>query len=216
MLLNGLWKNWNIFKTISAMYTTGNQKIRHLTTLLLFVLVINPASWNGVKAQTSDDRPNILWISTEDHNPALGAYGDEYAHTPNIDRLAEEGIVYRNAFVPSPICSPARSAIITGMHATSLGTQHLRSVIELPEFIKTLPELMRDAGYYTTNNVKTDYNFDDTGLWDESSEQAHWRNRESDNTPFFSVFNIMTPHEMPANVHDQHYFERLEERRESR
>ncbi|MCC5906884.1 MAG: sulfatase-like hydrolase/transferase [Balneolaceae bacterium] len=196
------------------MYTTGNQKIRHLATLFLFVLVINSAFWNGVKAQTSDDRPNILWISTEDHNPALGAYGDDYAHTPNIDRFAEEAIVYRNAFVPSPICSPARSAIITGMHATSLGTQHLRSVIELPEFIKTLPELMRGAGYYTTNNVKTDYNFDDTGLWDESSEQAHWRNRESDNTPFFSVFNIMTPHEMPANVHDQHYFERLEERRD--
>lgn len=164
-------------------------------------------------AQSTDQKPNILWISTEDHNPALGAYGDEYAHTPNIDRLAEDGILYRNAFVPSPICSPARSAIITGMHATSLGTQNLRSVIEIPDFIKTLPEVLREHGYYTSNNVKTDYNFDPSGRWDESSDEAHWRNRESDDQPFFSVFNIMTPHEGPANVHDQHYFEHLEERR---
>jgi len=164
-------------------------------------------------AQSTGQKPNILWISTEDHNPALGAYGDEYAHTPNIDRLADEGILYRNAFVPSPICSPARSAIITGMHATSLGTQNLRSVIEIPDFIKTLPEVLREHGYYTSNNVKTDYNFDPSGLWDELSDEAHWRNRGEDDQPFFSVFNIMTPHEGPANVHDQHYFERLDERR---
>jgi N-sulfoglucosamine sulfohydrolase len=165
------------------------------------------------ESAVSQEKPNILWISTEDHNPAIGAYGDDYAHTPNIDRLAEEGILYRNAFVSSPICSPARSAIITGMHATSLGTQHLRSEIDIPDFIKTLPEIMMEHGYYTSNNVKTDYNFDPTGRWNESSDTAHWRNRPSNDQPFFSVFNIMTPHEMPANVYDQHYFERLEERR---
>jgi len=180
----------------------------------LFCFVLFVFCHFNLLAQNQPERPNILWISTEDHNPAIGAYGDEYAHTPNIDRMAEEGILYRNAFVPSPICSPARSGIITGMHATSLGTQHLRSEIEIPDFIKTLPELLREHGYYTTNNVKTDYNFDPSGRWDESSNQAHWRNREDEEKPFFSVFNIMTPHEMPANVHDQHYFERLEERRD--
>ncbi len=166
-----------------------------------------------VSAQDGDSRPNILWISTEDHNPAIGAYGDDYAFTPNIDRLAEQGILYRNAFVSSPICSPARSAIITGMHATSLGTQNLRSEIEIPDYIKTLPELLREYGYYTTNNVKTDYNFNPAGRWNESSDTAHWRNRPANDQPFFSVFNIMTPHEMPANSFDEHYFERLEERR---
>ncbi len=180
----------------------------------LFCFVLFVFCHFNLLAQNQTDRPNILWISTEDHNPAIGAYGDEYAHTPNIDRMAEGGILYRNAFVPSPICSPARSGIITGMHATSLGTQHLRSEIEIPDFIKTLPELLREHGYYTTNNVKTDYNFDPSGRWDESSNQAHWRNREDEEKPFFSVFNIMTPHEMPANVHDQHYFERLDERRD--
>ena len=179
--------------------------------LLCFVLFV--FCHFNLFSQNQSERPNILWISTEDHNPAIGAYGDEYAHTPNIDRMAEEGILYRNAFVPSPICSPARSGIITGMHATSLGTQNLRSVIEIPDYIKTLPELLMENGYYTTNNVKTDYNFDPEGRWDESSNEAHWRNRPSDEQPFFSVFNIMTPHEGPANVYDQHYFERLDERR---
>src|SRR5690606_11414067 len=84
------------------------------------------------------DRPNILWISTEDHNPAIGAYGDEQARTPNMDAFAGEGILYRNAFVPSPICAPARTAIITGMYGTSLGTQHLRSNIRIPASIQTL------------------------------------------------------------------------------
>jgi N-sulfoglucosamine sulfohydrolase len=214
LLSAGCWKNWNNYEPINAMKTPKNRIITSLLTVLFLAFFLRPGAWPGLIAQSPDERPNILWISTEDHNPVLGAYGDEYAHTPNIDRFAEDGIVYRNAFVPSPICSPARSAIITGMHATSLGTQHLRSVIEIPGYIKTLPELLREHGYYTTNNVKTDYNFDPSGRWDESSEEAHWRNRESDDMPFFSVFNIMTPHEMPANVHEQHYFERLEERRD--
>lgn len=181
---------------------------------LLISTLLFTFNYKAVQAQQAAERPNILWISTEDHNPAIGAYGDEYANTPNLDRLAKEGILYHNAFVPSPICSPARSAIITGMTATSLGTQNLRSIIEIPDVIKTLPEILMENGYYTTNNVKTDYNFDPTGRWDESSNRAHWRNRDSDDTPFFSVFNIMTPHESPANVLDMSYFERLDELRD--
>jgi N-sulfoglucosamine sulfohydrolase len=171
------------------------------------------ADVNDLYGQSDGDHPNILWISTEDHNPIIGAYGDEYAHTPNLDRLADEGIVYRNAFVSSPICAPARSAIITGMHATSLGTQNLRSSIDIPDFIRTLPELLREQGYYTSNNAKTDYNFDPAGRWDESSNQAHWRNRESDDQPFFSIFNLMVSHEGRTNRHDQDLFDPLDERR---
>lgn len=162
----------------------------------------------------TQEKPNILWISTEDHNPAIGAYGDELARTPTLDKLASEGILYQNAFVPSPICSPARSAIITGMHATSLGTQNLRSDIPIPDFIKTLPELLGEEGYYTTNNSKTDYNFDPSGRWNESSTNAHWRNRPSDDQPFFSVFNLGVTHESRVNRDGfgEELFDPLEER----
>ncbi|MDX1638671.1 MAG: sulfatase-like hydrolase/transferase [Balneolaceae bacterium] len=139
-----------------------------------------------------------MWISAEDIGPALGAYGDQFANTPNLDRLAEQGILYRNAYVPAPICAPARSSIITGIHATTLGTQHLRSEIPIPEEIQTLPEYLKNAGYFTTNNSKTDYNFDPTGRWDENGGEAHWRNRPND-TPFFSVFNYGISHEGQAN-----------------
>src|SRR6056297_4155520 len=144
------------------------------------------------------ERPNILWITPEDLSPIYGCYGDEYGHTPNIDKLAETGIRFTNAYSNAPICAPARSTLITGMYATSLGTQHLRSDIPVPENMKILPEVLREAGYYTTNNVKTDYNFDHTGRWDESSNQAHWRNGP-EGKPFFSVFNFMITHEGPIN-----------------
>lgn len=80
-----------------------------------------------------------------------------------------------------------------------LGTQHLRSDIPVPEPMKILPEVMREAGYYTSNNVKTDYNFSHEGRWDESSKEAHWRNRP-EGKPFFSVFNFMITHEGPTNA----------------
>lgn len=143
--------------------------------------------------------PNILWITHEDLSPIYGCYGDNYASTPNIDRLAESGYVFTSAFSNAPICAPARSTLITGMYATSLGTQHLRSEIPVPTEMKILPEILREAGYYTTNNVKTDYNFNHEGRWNESSNEAHWRNRP-EGKPFFSVFNFMITHEGPTNA----------------
>ena len=182
----------------------------HLFICIIGVIVVQ----SGYAQNQSQEHPNILWISTEDHNPAIGAYGDELARTPTIDKLAKDGILYQNAFVPSPICSPARSAIITGMHATSLGTQNLRSDIAIPDFIKTLPELLREEGYYTTNNSKTDYNFDPSGRWHESNGDAHWRNRSSDDQPFFSVFNLGVTHESRVNRgrFGEELFDPLEER----
>jgi N-sulfoglucosamine sulfohydrolase len=163
--------------------------------------------------QKEPERPNILWITHEDLSPIYGCYGDEYAHTPNIDRLAESGIRFTNAFSNAPICAPARSTLITGMYATSLGTQHLRSEIPVPANMKILPEVLREAGYYTTNNVKTDYNFDHTGRWDESSNEAHWRNRP-EGVPFFSVVNFMITHEGPINSLRNSDTEQLEEHRD--
>jgi N-sulfoglucosamine sulfohydrolase len=143
-------------------------------------------------------QPNILWITCEDISPAWGCYGDKAAITPNIDKLASQGHIFTHAYSNAPISAPARSTLITGMYATSMGTQHLRSEITIPEEIQILPELMSENGYYTTNNFKTDYNFSPEGRWDENGTVAHWRNRP-DNQPFFSVFNFMITHEGHAN-----------------
>ena len=159
----------------------------------------------------SPEQPNILWLTTEDMSPALGAFGDAYARTPNLDRLARDGVRYTAAYASAPICSPSRSALITGVYATSLGTQHLRSSIPMPASIRTLPEYLRERGYYTSNNSKTDYNFDPSGRWDESGDAAHWRHRRP-GQPFFSVFNIMTTHEGPANDRDETVLEGLADR----
>lgn len=142
--------------------------------------------------------PNILWITVEDIDPAWGCYGDEYAATPNIDKIASGGYVFTQAFSNKPICAPARSTLITGMYATSFGTQHLRSDVPIPQDLKILPEILRDHGYYTSNNVKTDYNFSPEGRWDEISKEAHWRNKPAGQA-FFSVFNFTMTHESQAN-----------------
>lgn len=147
----------------------------------------------------SDGRPNILWITAEDMSPNLGSWGDDYALTPNLDRLAQESVRYTSVFATAPVCSPSRSTLLTGVYATSLGTQRLRSRFPIPAHVKGFPSYLRESGYYTTNNSKTDYN---TGheerlvaeSWNESSETAHWRNREG-HEPFFSVFNDMTTHQ---------------------
>lgn len=148
----------------------------------------------GAAADTTD-RPNILWLSAEDISPLLGCYGDTYAHTPNLDQLAHEGVRYDRAYAPVPVCSPSRSCVITGVHPVTLGTSHHRSFATLPQDLRCFPAYLRDAGYYCTNNSKKDYNFqeaDDT--WDESSRKAHWRNRPEDR-PFFAVINHTVCHE---------------------
>jgi N-sulfoglucosamine sulfohydrolase len=168
--------------------------MKYPLTLLLIVL-----GFSCAEPKKIPDQPNILWISHEDLSPIYGCYGDQFARTPNIDNLAESSFKFTRAYSNAPICAPARSTLITGMYATSLGTQHLRSDISVPENMKILPEVLRDAGYYTTNNVKTDYNFNHEGRWDESSREAHWRNGP-DGKPFFSVFNFMITHEGPINA----------------
>lgn len=150
------------------------------------------------KANQTNEKPNILWITHEDFSPDYGCYGDSLAQTPNIDSFSKTAIRFNNAFSNAPICAPARSTLITGIYATSLGTQHLRSDIQIPDSILILPQLLSKAGYYTTNNLKTDYNFDPTNRWDDCSKTAHWRNRPK-NKPFFSVFNCMITHEGPIN-----------------
>jgi uncharacterized sulfatase len=141
------------------------------------------------------ERPNILWISTEDISPDLGCYGDSYAVTPNIDKLAARGVRYTNVYSHSGVCAPTRSGIITGMYPTTIGTHHMRCKGVPPAYVKCFSEYLRAADYYCTNNSKTDYQFDPPpSAWDESSRKAHWRNRGK-NQPFFAVINFTTSHE---------------------
>lgn len=145
--------------------------------------------------QNKTDRPNILWLVSEDTSPFLGCYGDREATTPNLDKLASEGVRYQNAFANAPVCAPARFTIITGMYACSSGNHHMRSRYPIPDFIKFFPQYLRQAGYYCTNNAKEDYNASKpSGTWDESSRNAHYKNRKP-GQPFFAVFNYGESHE---------------------
>ena len=110
-------------------------------------------------------KPNIIIITTHDTGRHFGCYGIETVHSPAIDALAADGYQFTNYFTTSPVCSPSRSAIITGCYQIRNGTHVQRSSrfpgeeIYLPEGHKTVPELFRDAGYFTYNRGKDDYNF---------------------------------------------------------
>ena len=175
------------------------------------LLGVNPAVAN-LQSETSGNqtkRPNILWISTEDISPDLGCYGDNYAVTPNIDGLAARGIRFNNVFSHSGVCAPTRSGIITGMYPTSIGTHHMRCQGVPPAYVKCFSEYLRAAGYYCTNNSKTDYQFAaPSSAWDENSREAHWRNRGKDQ-PFFAVFNFTTTHESQIRNRSKGMLERL-------
>ena len=158
-----------------------------------------------LQAAEQAERPNILWITAEDMSPVLGCYGDPFAITPNIDRLAKESVRYTKAFASAPVCSPSRSCLITGCYPTSLSTQQMRSGFAIPKSMRGFPALLRQRGYYTTNNVKTDYNTGNYAdiikhSWNESSATAHWRQRGGRAQPFFSVFNLMTSHQSRSMV----------------
>ncbi|RMB64155.1 DUF229 domain-containing protein [Dokdonia sinensis] len=201
-----------------------------LSLIGLFVLIIscnsNKSSTSSFgSAQDSDGgQPNILWIVCEDISPILSFYGDNTAKTPVLDKLASESVVYDKAFSVVGVCGPSRSAIITGMYPTSIGTMHMRTAQDvmnwgkrtykkdvgrqdvqgndiiqyasvIPDYVKAFPEYLRTEGYFTSNNEKTDYQFaSPVTVWDENGKKAHWRNRKK-GQPFFSVFNFGVTHE---------------------
>lgn len=168
-----------------------NSLANRLTAAVMAALLI----LTGTAQAAGQDRPNILWITNEDISADLGCYGVDYAETPTLDRFAEEGVLYTNAFATSGVCAPARSCLIMGMYPSALGSHHMRCRGELPDSFKMFPGYLREAGYYCTNNRKQDYNLPTVpGTWDESSGKAHYKNRE-DGQPFFAVFNFTMTHE---------------------
>ncbi len=167
-------------------------------------------------------RPNILWLVAEDMSAYLPPFGDSTIETPNISRLAAEGVIYTHLFSPSGVCAPSRAAIATGMYPSAIGANHMRTnsyteVTGLPPYeaippaqARMLSEILRMDGYYCTNNSKQDYQFKaPVTAWDESSHFAHWRNREPDQ-PFFSIFNFTVTHE--SGLFEPYGFRKMEER----
>lgn len=146
----------------------------------------------------TQEKPNIVWLVSEDNSKHfLKLYDKGGAAMPHIEALAENGIVFNNAFSNAPVCSVARSTIISGCYAPRVGAQYHRKMqlAPMPDGLKMFPEYLREAGYYTTNNAKEDYNFTKSeNVWDESSGVASYKNRKT-GQPFFHVQNFGTTHE---------------------
>ena len=183
--------------------------------------------------QTKSEQPiepiekmNILWLVAEDLGPYIPPFGDSTIKTPHLSRLAAEGVRYNNVFSVSGVCSPSRASLATGMYPSSIGAHHMRTLYQqpaakkmgiinyevvLPAEVKMVSEILRENGYYTSNNAKEDYQFFPSKMaWDESSIYAHWRNRPI-GTPFYSMFSFMVTHESSiwnpiGKIHDLDVF----------
>jgi len=165
-------------------------------SLVMLVLIALGTAPTSVWA-AEPPRPNILWLVSEDNAPLLGCYGDRVARTPTLDNLAREGVLYERCFA-QPVGAPSRFTLIPGMYAAGCGpAQHMRAQGKIPAWLTGFPTWLRQAGYYTSNNAKTDYNspIDVHKAWDQCSRKAHWRNRRNAQQPFFSVFNHEVTHE---------------------
>ena len=184
------------------------------------------AATSAIKTDTQDHpKPNILWLVIEDMSAYLPDYGDHTIVTPNISRLAAEGVKYTNVYSTSGVCAPSRAALALGMYPSAIGANNMRTSSNteqtgLPKYdavppaqAKMLSQYMREQGYYTSNNYKTDYQFQEPkAVWHDNSVYAHWRNRSA-NQPFFSVFNFTTTHESGLfepygfrEIESRHYF----------
>ncbi|MEM9647722.1 MAG: sulfatase [Bacteroidota bacterium] len=186
--------------------------LRLRSSLALFVLVLTWACNTKSKDSTAETEvptppPNILWLVVEDMGPYLPSFGDSTVVTPNLSKLAAEGIRYTHLFSPSGVCAPSRAAIATGMYPTSIGASHMRThshteITGLPAYeavpppeVKMLSEQLRSIGYFCTNNAKNDYQFKaPMTAWDQNGDDGHWRNRKP-GQPFYSIFNFGVTHE---------------------
>lgn len=152
-----------------------------MTSLLLLVAIAAPAEAK---------RPNIVWIVAEDISPNLGCYGDPVAHTPHLDRLASQGARFTRCFTHAPVCAPSRSGLITGVHPTTLGSHHMRSMLTRSPAVFT--QYLRRAGYFVAWPGKTDFNFKPPP--DAFDSTAPWVDRPP-RQPFFAYVNLNVTHE---------------------
>lgn len=172
--------------------------IRKLSVALFASVVANFAVMTDwVLAEKT--RPNVVWLMSEDNSVHfMELFDPQGARTPNIASMAADGIVFERAFSNSPVCSVARTTLITGCYGPRIGTQFHRrgKLANLSPELKMFPAYLRAAGYYTTNNRKEDYNAIKTDdVWDDSSGKATYRNRPDRATPFFHVQTFTQSHE---------------------
>jgi arylsulfatase A-like enzyme len=184
------------------------------------VLASSPAVDSAQTAQTTASgttrdnaparaAPNILLLMAEDMSARVGRFGDPVADTPNLDALAQQGVMYPNTFTTAGVCAPSRAAHILGMHQIATGSQHMRSsggpnggyLSVPPPYAKAYPELLRRAGYYTYTDTKLDYQFSGPfwrsgpfTIWDDTGRDTSWRNRKP-SQPFFGFTNFAVTHE---------------------
>jgi N-sulfoglucosamine sulfohydrolase len=177
-------------------------KIPGLLRVLIVVVSLAALATAGPQAT----RPSILWLVAEDFGPHLGCYGTKEVSTPNLDKLAAEGVRYTRAFTTAPVCSPSRSAFMTGMYQTTIGAHNHRShrddSYRLPEGVRIASDWMREAGYFTANvrtfpgaletsgSGKTDWNFTYVGKPFDSDRWEDLRARR----PFFAQVNFKETH----------------------
>ena len=184
-------------------------KISTLVAVLWALLSCGSLEKKQLAGSILPESPNILWIVAEDLSPIIPPFGDLTVDTPNLTRLADEGVRYTRVFSTSGVCAPSRASIATGMYQNRIGAHHMRTTSVVgegpaglipyeavpPSYVKMQSQYFREAGYYTSNNAKEDYQFrKPITAWDDSSPEAHWRNRAS-GQPFFSIFNIGITHE---------------------
>lgn len=194
------------------MKLSGLNYIKHGFMFFLIALMqLSCAKSVAAKGEeVKQSRPNIIWLVAEDMSPDIPAFGDLTIETPNLSRLADEGVRYSNVYSVSGVCSPSRAALSTGMYPSKIGAHNMRTLSQQPEAlemglinyecvppenVKMVSEIMRGNGYYCTNNTKEDYQFYPSKMaWDESGNTAHWKNKPKDK-PFFAIFNFMITHE---------------------
>ncbi len=163
--------------------------MNHIKKILIssFIVIVSSCSpFENEKQQ----QPNIIFLVSEDNSPLLGCYGDELVTTPNLDAFAERGVKFTNAFSNAPVCAPSRSTIISGMYATSMGTQHMRSENSTPDFIKFFP-------YY----LNQDSVWDITDWWG-------WKDAligKEENQPFFMMYNTWMSHESKIHSNSDNF-----------
>ena len=178
--------------------------------LLLPLIGLYVACSTKLKEPEKNVPYNILWLVAEDLSPYIPPFGDSTIQTPHLSRLAAEGVRYTNVYSVSGVCSPSRATLATGVYPASIGAHHMRTLYQQPAAkkkgiinyecvppteVKMVSQILRENGYYCTNNAKEDYQFfKSLTAWDESSVYAHWRNR-TDEQSFFSIFNFGVTHE---------------------
>jgi uncharacterized sulfatase len=177
-----------------------------LTLSSLWFTVASGADQENQGNNPKTSRPNIVWIISEDNSDHyLNHFDPTGTPTPAIESLARDGVTFDHAFSCGPVCSVARTTLITGCYAPRIGTAYHRAnkLAMIPPGVKMFPTYLRENGYYTTNQSKEDYNVrKGPKVWDESSKKAHWKNRPSPQTPFFHVQTLMTSHE--SSLHPEH------------